>query len=70
MKSEAEKQYKHWSLEQCNKTIEAYKDDTLFFNEQMTFDEVYNMFRLHYEFGEAETKVIMACLMKNGAKFK
>lgn len=63
-------QFKHCSLEQCNKTIEEYKDFTQYFNEQMSFDEVYNMFRLHYEFGEAETKVIMAALIKAGAKFR
>ncbi len=62
--------FKHWSMEDCNKVIEEYKDFTQYFNETMTFDEVYNMFRLHYEFGEAETKVIMAALMKVGAKFR
>lgn len=63
-------QFKHWTLEECNKIIEENKDNTMYFNEQMTFDEVYNMFRLHYEFWEAETKVIMAALMKAGAKFR
>ena len=62
--------YKHWDLEQCDKLIDEYKGDTQYFNEQMTFDEAYNMFRLHYEFGEAEAKVIMACLIKNGANFR
>lgn len=65
-----QKQFKHWNLEQCNDIIEGHKNETQYFNEQMTFDEVYNMFRLHYELGEAETKVIMACLIKNGAKFR
>ena len=63
-------QYKHWSEEQCNEIIEEYKDKTMYFNEAMTFDEMYNMFRLHYDFFEAETKVIMACLIKAGAKFR
>ena len=63
-------QFKHWTLEQCNNLIAEHKDDTQYFNEQMTFDQMYNMLRLHYEFGEAETKVIMACLIKNGAKFR
>ena len=63
-------QYKHWSLEQCDSIIEDCKDDTMYFNEQMTFDEAYNMFRLHYEFGESETKLIMALLIKAGAKFR
>ena len=64
------KQFKHWSLEQCNKIIEECKDDTMYFNEEMTFDQMYNMLRFRMEFGEAETKVIMACLMKNGAQFR
>lgn len=63
-------QFKNWSLEQCNNIIEEHKDNTQYFNGQMTFDEAYNMFRLHYEFGEAETKVIMATLMKAGAEFR
>ena len=68
--NEVNGQFKHWSLEQCNKIIEEYKDNTMYFNEQMTFEQMYNMLRLQMEFGEAETKVIMACLMKNGAKFR
>lgn len=64
------KQFKHWTLEQCDNIIEEYKDDTQYFNEQMTFDHMYNMLRLQMEFGEAETKVIMACLIKNGANFR
>lgn len=63
-------QFKHWTLEQCNQIIKKYKNNTMYFNEQMTFDEMYNMLRLHYDFYEAETKVIMACLIKNGAKFR
>lgn len=63
-------QFKHWTLEQCDNLIAEYKDNTQYFNEQMTFDQMYNMLRLHYEFGEAETKVIMASLIKNGAKFR
>lgn len=62
--------YKHWSLEQCDKIIKECKHETQYFNEQMTFDQMYNMLRLYYEFGEAETKIIMACLIKNGAKFR
>lgn len=65
-----EKKYRHWSLEQCNKIIEEYKDDTQYFNEEMTFDQMYNMLRLRFEFGEAETRVIIASLIKAGAKFR
>ena len=68
--SEANGQFKHWSLEQCNKIIAENKDNTQYFNEQMTFEQMYNMLRLQMEFGEAETKVIMACLIKNGANFR
>ena len=66
----AQGNFKHWSEEECNDIIEKYKDDTMYFNEKMTFDQMYNMLRLHYDFYEAETKVIMACLMKAGAKFR
>lgn len=62
--------FKHWSMEHCNKVIKENKDFTQYFNNEMTFDEAYNMFRLHYEFGEAETKVIIAALIKAGAKFR
>lgn len=68
--SEANGQFKHWSLEQCNKIIAENKDNTQYFNEQMTFEQMYNMLRLQMEFGEAETKVIMASLIKNGANFR
>ena len=64
------KQYKHWSLKQCNKIIAENKDNTMYFNEQMTFEQMYNMLRLQMEFGEAETKVIIASLIKNGAMFR
>ena len=70
MKSQTEKQFKHWSLEQCNKIIEEYKDNTMYFNEQMTFEQMYNMLRLQMEFGESETKVLMASLIMNGANFR
>lgn len=63
-------QFKHWSLEQCNQIIAENKDKTMYFNEQMTFEQMYNMLRLQMEFGEAETKVIMASLIKNGAMFR
>lgn len=63
-------QFKHWSLEQCNEIIEEYKDNTMYFNEQMTFEQMYDMLRLQMEFGEAETKCIMASLIKNGARFR
>lgn len=62
--------FKHWSEDECNKVIAEYKDFTQYFNEEMTFDQAYNMFRVYCEFGEAETKVIMASLIKNGAKFR
>ena len=68
--NEVNGQFKHWSLEQCNKIIAENKDDTMYFDEQMTFEQMYNMLRLQMEFGEAETKVIMASLIKNGANFR
>ena len=62
--------FNHKDLEYCNDIIKQYKDDTMYFNGEMSFDEVYNMFRLHYGFYEAETKVIIASLIKAGAKFR
>ena len=68
--NEVNGQFKHWNEDKCNEIIKEYKNETQYFNEEMTFYEVYNMFRLEYEFGEAETKVIMASLIKNGANFR
>lgn len=69
MKTQTEN-FKHWSEDKCNEIIVENKDYTNYFNEQMTFEQMYNMLRLQMEFGESETKVIMASLLKVGAKFR
>ena len=64
----------HWSKKECDVIIEMYKDKTAFFGENAlpehptTFDSMYEMLRLRMGFGEAETNVILACLIKCGAK--
>ena len=50
--------------------IEENKDDTAWFNDELYFADMYKMFRDSMNFGKAETMVILASLMKAGAKFK
>lgn len=51
-------------------TIKAYAEMTSFFDASMTQDELYNTLRYRMQFGEAETRVIIASLVLAGAKFK
>ena len=50
--------------------IEENKDDTAWFNDELYFVDMYRMLRDSMNFGKAETMVILASLMKAGAKFK
>ena len=59
-----------WTLADCNRIIKENKDDTNYFNCKVTQDEMWEMFRYRFGFGEAETAVIIAALIKAGAKFK
>lgn len=54
----------------AKETVEAYKDNTCFYDESMTQEEMYEMLRYRMRFGEAETRVIIASLVISGAKFK
>ena len=54
----------------ANEVIAAYKDMTCYFEESMTQADMYNMLRYRMQFGEAETRVIIAALIVAGAKFK
>ena len=54
----------------ANEVIAAYKDMTCYFDESMTQSDMYNMLRYRMQFGEAETRVIIAALIVAGAKFK
>lgn len=63
----------HWTYKECDTIIAMYKDNTAYFGNTisgnpMTFNELYDMFRLRMGFGVAETNVIIACLIKCGAK--
>lgn len=67
----------HWTHKECNTIIDMYKNDTAFFgnneilgeNKPFTFSQIYDMLRLRMGFGIAETNIIIASLIKCGAKF-
>lgn len=50
-------------------TINSYKDLTSFFDGSMSQNQMYNMLRYRMQFGEAETRTIIAALVISGAKF-
>ena len=54
----------------AKESIEAYKDMTSYFDKSMSQEDMYNMLRYRMQFGEAETRVIIAALVLAGAKFK
>lgn len=59
-----------WTIADCTRIIKENKDNTNYFNRKVTQDEMWEMLRYRMEFGEAETAVIIAALIKAGAKFK
>lgn len=64
----------HWTKKECDMIIDRYKDNTDFFGntfsgEPMQFEKMYDMLRFQMRFGEAETLVIIASLIKAGGKF-
>lgn len=56
--------------EQATEFLKENKNNTLWFTDGMTFDDMYAMLRYRMQFGEAETLCIMASLKLNGAKIK
>lgn len=54
----------------AKEAIAAYKDMTSYFDKSMTQADMYNMLLYRMQFGEAETRVIIAALIVAGAKFK
>ena len=60
---------KIWSEEACDTIIRQNKDDTAWFDESVTFDSMVDMLRNRMKFGEAETAILMAALIKAGARF-
>ena len=59
-----------WTYNDCLRIIKENKDITAYFNYEMTMDEMWEMLRYHMQFGEAETSVIIAALIRAGAKFR
>lgn len=55
---------------QERETIEAYKDLTAWFSEEVTRKDMYEMFRYQMAFGEAESRIILSALSLVGAKWK
>ena len=65
----------YWTKKECGEIIEQHKDNTAYFGntlsgEPMEFHRMYNMLRHQMRFGESETIVIIASLIKAGAKIK
>ena len=50
--------------------IEVWKDETNYFTGNLKYKDMYEMFRYRFNFGEAETEVILAALELAGAKFQ
>ena len=69
-KRQKDKEVFKMNTKSANEVIAAYKDMTCYFDESMTQSDMYNMLRYRMQFGEAETRVIIAALIVAGAKFK
>lgn len=54
----------------ASEIINEYRDDTNYYSGEIKVQDMYEMFRYRFEFGEAESKVIIASLVKAGAKFQ
>ena len=59
-----------WTHADCTRIIKENKDNTAYFNYELTQDSMWEMFKYRFGFGEAETAVIIAALIKTGAKFR
>ena len=55
---------------ELKKIINDFKDETNYFTGNLEYKDMYEMFRYRFQFGEAETQVILAALELAGAKFK
>lgn len=58
-----------WTQKEATNIIEQYKNETNYFTGKINITDMHDMFRYRYNFGEAETMVILASLVKSGAKF-
>lgn len=63
------KRKNYWTHAEAKKIIDENKEDTSYFDGSMKFDDMYEMLRYRMQFGEAETAVILASLIRSGAKF-
>lgn len=59
-----------WTYADCDRIIKENKDMTAWFDKSCSMDDMWNMLRYRMQFGEAETSVILAALIKSGAHFK
>lgn len=64
------KKQNYWSVADCNRIITENKDATAYFDRSLSQDDMWKMLRFRMGFGEAETTVIIAALIKAGARFK
>ena len=66
----ARKTNNKWSCLECLNIIRENRDNTAWFNYEMSMDDMWGMLRYRMGFGEAETAVIIASLIRAGAKFR
>ena len=59
-----------WRKVDCDRIIREQKDFTAWFTGECSQTEMWEMFRYRMGFGEAESAVLLAALIKVGAKFK
>ena len=59
-----------WRKVDCDRIIRENKDMTAWFTGELSQDDMWAMFRYRMGFGEAETAVLLAALIKIGAKFR
>lgn len=58
---------KKYTKKAAKETVETYANMTSYFDESMTQREMFEMLRYRMQFGEAETRVIIAALVMAGA---
>lgn len=57
-----------FTKKECDAIIQNHKDNTAYFDGGMTYNAMYDMLRWRMGFGNAESLVIIASLIKAGAK--
>ena len=61
---------KKYTKKHARECVEAYAPLTGWFDESITLREMFEMLRYRMQFGEVESRVIIAALVMAGAKFK